>query len=401
MSRRYKSWQGGSCRRHARRISDSIVVTNLALMIASSVGLIITARYLGVVDRGLYLTWSSWCAMIGTQAMLGTQAFIVVAAGRLNVRVSVPRLSAMLMIGIVLASSCAFAAMTWLNAGPVAVLGGVLLAISGPIVATHAAVQQANGHHGWRFNAARALSPIAGLFSVVFTLILLRPGPQELFLALGLGCLTGAIISVGVAHEVAAAKPQLIAGILQLARRGSLLVLLGWLILNFDTVVVSIAGRSSDVSIYGVGAAARSVVLAIGMAVGMRWFATRERFGSFKSVIRPFLPAVAAALGIAVVAPMAVPLVLGQDFAPSVPVVQLQAVGGVLASADFLLSHVLLVRSGYAWPTILRLALVLTLTGGIIAVRGRPIYSSAVFCSVMLMSVIAQIWIARLRKGWR
>ena len=95
-------------------------------MIASSVGLIITARYLGVVDRGLYLTWSSWCAMIGTQAMLGTQAFIVVAAGRLNVLVSVPRLSAMLMVGIVLAGSCAFVAMTWLNAGPVAVLGGIL-----------------------------------------------------------------------------------------------------------------------------------------------------------------------------------------------------------------------------------------------------------------------------------
>ena len=289
--------------------------------------------------------------------------------------------------------------MTWLNAGPVAVLGGVLLAISGPIVATHAAVQQANGHHGWRFNAARALSPIAGLLAVVFTLILLRPGPQELFLGLGVGCLTGAIVSVRIAHEFATAEPQLIARILQLARRGSLLVLLGWLLFNFDTVVVSIAGTSSDVSIYGVGASARSLVLAIGGAVGMRWFATRGHFGSFKSVIRPFLPAVAVALGIAVVAPMAVPLVLGQGFAPSVPVVQLQAVGGVLASADFLLMHVLLVRSGYAWPTILRFALVLTLTGGIIAVRGRPICSAAVFCSVMLISVIAQIGIARLRKG--
>ena len=222
-----------------------------------------------------------------------------------------------------------------------------------------------------------------------------------MFLALGVGCLTGAIISVRVAHEVATAEPQLITRILLLARRGSLLVLLGWLLLNFDTIVVSIAGTSSDVSIYGVGAAARSLVLAIGMAVGMRWFATRERFGSFKSVIRPFLPAVAAALGIVVLAPMAVPLVLGHAFAPSVPVVQLQAVGGVLASADFLLSHVLLVRSGYAWPTILRFALVLTLTGGIIAVRGRPICSAAVFCSVMLMSVIAQIGIARLRKGGR
>ena len=59
---------------------NSVVVTNMILMAISVFGLVVTARYLGVTDRGRYLTWSSWSALIGTLSMLGTEAFVVVAA---------------------------------------------------------------------------------------------------------------------------------------------------------------------------------------------------------------------------------------------------------------------------------------------------------------------------------
>lgn len=379
---------------YARAVADSVVLVNMALIGVSTLGLIITSRYLGVSDRGLYLTWSSWCVMIGTLAMLGTQSFIVVAAGQLDTRVSVWRLKSMLWLGVAIAGLCALAAMTGLRAGPVAVFGGILLASSGPVVAVLAAVQQANGHHGWRFNVARGLSPVAGLLAVVATLVLFHPGAEGLFLALGAGCVMGAGLSVVMTREPASAESRLVPRIRSLARRGGALVLLGWLLLNVDTVVVSVAGSSDDVGLYGVGVAAKSVVLALGTAVGMRWFATRDAVGPPRRAVRPFVPALASALGIVLVAPMAVPLLLGSEFAPSVPTVQLLALGGVIASVDFLLIHVLLVRVGYGVPTVLRFWVVVALVAGILAVGGQATLSALVFCCVMLASVVGQTVLA-------
>lgn len=379
-------------------IADSVAATNLALVGASALGLIVTSRYLGVSDRGLYLTWSSWASMIGTLALLGTQSFIVVAAAHLEVRVSVWRLKPMLGGGVAVAGLAAFLALSWLEAGPVAVVGGVLLAVSGPVVAVNAAVQQANGHHNWRFNLARGLSPVLGLLSVVVILLASSPGAEGLFLGLGLGYLAGAVIAVVLAREPASPDWRLAHRVLELSRRGALLGLLGWLLLYVDTVVVSIAGSSQDVGLFGVGAAAKSVVLAVGLAVGLRWFASRGAIGSRRDAVRSFIPAVLVATGIVVVAPWAVPEALGQDFTASVPAVQLCAVGGVLAGVDFLLSQYLLVRVGYLWPTVVRFLLVLGLISGILLVGGQPTQSAWIFCSAMLASVLSQAALAQNRS---
>lgn len=397
--RLHATHNGSGFRRRALAlpVADSIPVTNLALMGVASLGLVVTARHLGVSDRGVYLTWSTWSATIGILALLGTQSFIVVAADQLATTVSVYRLRSMLLLGSTLAIGVSFLAMMGLGAGGLAVAGGVLLASSSPVTAVNAAVQQANGNHNWRFNVARGLAPVFGFISMVTALIAFRPGPELLFFALGLGSFIGAVASVVVVRQPAPVESRLIPLILRLSKRGGPLGILGWLLLSVDTVIVSLAGTSEDVGLYGVGVAARSIVMAFGMAVGLRWFAKRQAIGSLLRATRAFLPASVVALAIAVVSPVVVPTVLGLDFSPSVSTVQAMAAGAVLASIDYLLTQFVLVRVGYLWPTILRTMLVVTLVVGIIVVDGQPTYSALVYCSVMLLSVLGQFALARFR----
>lgn len=87
---------------------------------------------------------------------------------------------------------------------------------------------------------------------------------------------------------------------------------------------------------YGVGVAARSVVMAVGTAVGLRWFARPTALAGARGSAGRFLPTIVVAAAIVIVAPFIVPIVLGDDFAPSVPVVQVGALVGLLSSVDFL-----------------------------------------------------------------
>lgn len=373
------------------KAGNSVVGTNLALMIVAMLSTVITARYLGVAERGLYLTWSSWNAMVGTLAMLGTQSFIVVAAERVGTRVSTRTVLPLLGAGIGLAALGSWGAMVFLNAPRVVFIGGACHAISGPIVATLAAIQQANGDHGWRFNLARAVSPVTGFISVLGMMFWLRGSATVLYLALGGGCLVGSVIAVLICRQKLSSRPHLIGIILRLSLGGSPLVLLGWLMLNIDTLAVSMAGDSTDVGIYGIGVAARSAVTAVGTSVGLRWFARRGQFFSLGAVARQFIPVViVAGLG-AAFAPVLVPWILGAEFRPSVPCVVAQAVGGVLASVDFLLSHMILVRVSYLLPTILRGVLVVLILVGVFLVHGRPLASALVFSLAMFLSCVGQI----------
>ena len=81
--------------------------------------------------------------------------------------------------------------MLWIVAQDIeVVVGGVLAAASSQIVAINNHVQLANLHHGWRFNLARALTPVAGLSAAVIGLYLLEPSAETLFLCLGLGLIS-------------------------------------------------------------------------------------------------------------------------------------------------------------------------------------------------------------------
>ena len=107
-----------------RRLRDSIVVSNLLVMGSGMVGLILTSRYLGVADRGAYLTWSSWAALIGTLALLGAEAYIVVAAHSQEVTISVRSLRPMLFLGLGTAA-IGTAAVLWIVAQDIEVVGAV------------------------------------------------------------------------------------------------------------------------------------------------------------------------------------------------------------------------------------------------------------------------------------
>ena len=372
-----------------RSAANSVLLTNGLLLMTSALGLVLTARYLGVQDRGMYLTWSSWSALIGTLSMLGTQAFIVVAAHQLDVAVSVRQLLPMLLLGLSVALISSLVVTSWQRVGPAVIVGSCLLSCSGPVVALNAAVQQANGHHGWRFNLSRCLAPTLGLGGVAITLCVFDPSVDSLFFVLGLSTFFGGILGVLLTREPQLMDPRLLNTIRQYSRRGGLLVVLGWLLLNADTVLVSLAGDSTDVGIYGVGVAVRSIVLAVGTAVGLKWFAVRDT-GSLRRLLVSFSPATLAAAAAIVCSPTLIPLVLGVGFEPSVLPSQLLAIGGLLASADFLLGHMVLIRSGYRRPTQLRLGLFLLLAIGILAVGGSPDAAAAVFCGVMMLSVLGQ-----------
>jgi len=381
---------------------NSVVVTNMILMAISVFGLVVSARYLGVTDRGRYLTWSSWSALIGTLSMLGTEAFVVVAAASVRTRVSLWTLRPVLGVALALAGTLAFVAMVWIDPDPMVVAGGMLVAMSGPIVALHSHVQQANGHHGWRFNASRALAPILGLACVVGGLVVLQAQAEGLFLLLGTGLCVGAIAAAALAWEPAGVSPGLLRKWIALARRGAPLTLLTWLLLNVDTVAVSIFGDSTDVGLYGVGVGARGVVVAVGSAVGLRWYAARGSLTSPRAVARAFLPTVAAVIAVLIVAPLIVPLVLGGSFGPSVPVVQVLAIAGLLASVDFLLGRVVLVRAGYRWPSLLRALAVGALILGIGSVHGEPTRSALVYCLVVGGAIVGQVGILSWsRTAWR
>lgn len=379
-----------SWRTFVLRVLNSVVLTNILLMGVAMLGTVVTARYLGVAERGMYLTWSSWSAMVGTLAMLGTQSFIVVAAEQLGTRVSIRAVMPLLYGGMAVATVGGLTVTLLLRMPDVALVGGICQAVSGPIVATQAAVQQANGDHGWRFNLARALSPITGFGFVMGVLVWLKGDAVLLFAALGAGCLVGAITAVAICWRSDRDEAGVVRKILRLTPAGAPLVLLGWLILNVDTLTVSLAGDDSDVGIYGIGVAARSAVLAIGTGVGLRWFAKRDRLLSFTAVGRQFLPVVTVAAGGAFLAPIVIPWILGSEFTPSVAAVRVQALAGVLASVDFLLSHMILLRSGFVLPVFIRAAVVAFILAGIVQVGGEPLGSAFVFTIAMSISIAGQ-----------
>lgn len=379
--------------RASRATADSLVVANVLLMLVGVLGLVITARYLGVTDRGRYLTWSSWCALIGTLSMLGTEAFVVVAAASARARVSLWTLWSVLAAAMALAGALAFLAMAWIEPDPTVIAGGMLVAMSGPIIALHAHVQLANGYHNWRFNLSRTLAPLLGFASVVAGMTVFRLQAEGLFLLLGIGLCAGAIAAVALAWEPASAPPGFVRTWIALARRGAPLTLLIWLLLNVDTVAVATFGDSTDVGLYGVGVGARGAVAAVGSAVGLRWYAARGSLTSARAVARSFLPTVAVVVAVAIVAPLLVPLVLGAEFSPSVPTVQILGIAGLLASLDFLLGRVVLVRAGYGWPTLVRAVAVVVLVAGIGAVHGEPNGSALIYCLVVGGAILGQIGI--------
>lgn len=169
------SAQGSDRRAPLRVIADSVPITNVALLVASTGGLVLTARVLGVDGRGEYLTWSAWSALVGTLALLGTQPFVVVASAG-KAPVSLRDVQGLLLMGLAVAMICTFLVLNLLRAPGLAILGGMVLAMSGPVVALNASVQQANGDHHWRFNAARAIGPVCGLTAVILAWWVLDPG---------------------------------------------------------------------------------------------------------------------------------------------------------------------------------------------------------------------------------
>ena len=373
---------------------DSIVVSNLLVMGSGMVGLILTSRYLGVADRGAYLTWSSWAALIGTLALLGAEAYIVVAAHSQEVTISVRSLRPMLFLGLGTAA-IGTAAVLWIVAQDIeVVVGGVLAAASSQIVAINNHVQLANSHHGWRFNLARALTPVAGLSAVVIGLYLLEPSAETLFLCLGLGLISGSVASLWLTSEAHPRIPGFGRAVWRFARRGALLTLLMWIVFNGDTVLVSVFGSSEDVGLYGVGVAARGVVVAVGSAVGMKWFATRDVMGR-RTLARSMLPVCGTALAAVLAAPWLVPLVLGEGFRAAIPCVQILAMAGVAASLDFLLARMLMVHD-VVWSAIgIRVVALLVLVAGVAIVDGDPMRASLVFLAMSGWTVGAELLMLR------
>lgn len=391
--------------RSASRIAaDSVELTNVVLLAVGVFGLLLTSRYLGVSDRGEYLTWSSWSALIGTTAMLGTEAFVVVAAHESRTRVSVRTFWPILSIGVAVAGLLSTAVMWFVASNAAVVVGGALVAMSGPVVALHSHVQQANGNHDWRFNLSRALAPLVGFTFLVVCAVTLSPSASGLFLGLGLGLSVGAGIALVIAWQPATPVPGLIRRWIELAGRGAPLTVLTWLLLNVDTVVVSIYGDSTDVGLYGVGVAARGAVFAVGSAVGLRWYATRGGLHSFPRIARSFIPSIALAAATALAAPIIVPLALGRDFSPAVRPVQILAVAGIVASIDFLLGRVVLVRLGYAIPALVRAFGLVVLVSGIALADGDPTRSALAYCVAVSAVVAVQallIWLQRAKSQQR
>ena len=121
------------------------------------------------------------------------------------------------------------------------VVGGVLAAASSQIVAINNHVQLANSHHGWRFNLARALTPVAGLSAVVIGLYLLEPSAETLFPCLGLGLISGSVASLWLTSEAHPRIPGFVA--LEVRTPGRCSPFLMWIVFNGDTVLVSVFGR--------------------------------------------------------------------------------------------------------------------------------------------------------------
>lgn len=365
-------------RRRLAPLIDSIALANLAIMGSGLLGLILTSRYLGVEERGQYLTWSSWAALVGTLAMLGSEAYIVVAAHSLHVKVSFRSLKGFAVAGMGAAAGAAAFAL-WAVSGSVEVsIGGALAAVSSQVVAMNSHVQLANEHHGWRYNIARVAAPFAGLATVASAIYWFAPGPEALYLLLGIGLAGGAVISAVVTHESHDAVPHFVGAIWGFARRGSMLTLLGWALVSADTVVVSIFGTSEDVGLYGVGVAARGVVVAVGSSVGMRWFAKREAMQR-KMLATSLLPVVLVALAIVLTAHWLVPLVLGAEFEASVPVVQVLSCAGILVSLDFLLQRISMIRDQLLIATLLRIVGLGMLVLGVGLVGGSPKGAACVY----------------------
>ena len=106
--------------------------------------------------------------------------------------------------------------------------------------------QQANGHHGWRFSTSRALAPILGLARVLWAgLWSSKRRRRGIFLLLGTGLCVGAIAAAALAGT-----SWRVTGLLRRVDRSRppwcASDALTWLLLNVDTVAVSIFGDSTD-----------------------------------------------------------------------------------------------------------------------------------------------------------
>jgi len=303
--------------------------------------------------------------------MLGSEAYIVVAAHSLQVKVPFRSVRGFASVGMGAAAGSA-ALILWAVSGSVEVsIGGALAAVASQLVAINSHVQLANERHGWRFNLARVATPVAGMATVAGAIYWFSPGAETLFLLLGVALALAALLGALVTRESHPPVPHFVRAVWGFARRGSLLTLLGWALVSADTVVVSIFGTSEDVALYGVGVAARGVVLAVGSGVGMRWFAKREPMAR-RVIAKSLLPVVVVALAVVLSARWVVPMVLGADFKASVPTVQVLACAGVVVSLDFLLQRIFMIRDRLLVATLLRIGGLAALVLGVGLVGGSP-----------------------------
>lgn len=380
--------------RLALTFADSVPLANSALVLVQVIGLVATARILGVEARGQYQAWTAWAALVGTLSLLGCPQAVVVI-GRRRPDIGLRNVARVLLAGLLISILGSCLALALLGADPLALVGGAMLAGSGLLVAMSAAIHQARGCHGWRFNLTRVMPPVLGFAAVVPVLLAWAASPSMALFALGVGNLVGVLVALQVGGAFGRSDFAIDGAILRAGLKNTPLLLVSWLVVSGDVAVLAHVANSTELAYYGIGVGVRAVVAAVGTAVGMRWFARQSSLGSWRATARRFLPALAVAVLLIVALPMAVPRVLGDSFNPSVIPAQMMAMAGVVVSVDFLLVRKILVMGRIqAISSFKFLQFGLIVLGFVLCAENAAVYSGVYFVGVAA-GIPVQYWLLR------
>lgn len=342
----------------AKTGSLPIAVTNVVLLCSGVVTGVGVSRALGPEGRGEYVAWQALAAVFALTGFVGCPQSVVLL-GREGLRVGRVELSAVVAGAAVVGTMLSAIALAALGDGSIVVLVGVVLVVVSTLFGSlGSSLAQRDGRMTWDFNAARVVPQVAALLAVG-VLVLSQSRSSAVWLLFVALCQSAGSFWWFWRHAPGH-SPDPHESTRRLARNGLKLGPFTWVSLlqyRGDIVLAGLLLPRSTVAYYAIGLSAEAAVFAVGSAGGMRWFAADNREG--RSLVRELglavALAVAVALAFALAAPLWVPFLYGEQFAPAVPLVALLSFVGVLQTADYFLVHEGLLRGIGARMALLRL----------------------------------------------
>jgi O-antigen/teichoic acid export membrane protein len=319
-----------------------IASTNLLILGSGLLTGVAVARALGPEGRGDYVAWQAVAAVSALTAFVGCPQSIVLL-GRQGLSIGRTEAAAAATMAGTLGSTLAVVAV-WSTDEPslLAVIGVVFVVVSTLLGSLAQSFAQRDRLMTWHFNAGRLVPQVSALIAISFLVISPLTSSAVWLLVVALSQTIGISLWLWSYPRVAGEKAtHTLRPFLSSAIRLGPLTWISLLQYKGDILLAGLLLPRSTVGYYAVGLSAQAAVFAAGSAGGMRWFAYRggRETSLAKELGRSALLAAGVALLLAVAAPVWVPFLYGEEFAPAVPIVALLCAAGVLQVVDYFLAH--------------------------------------------------------------